>query len=123
MCKKADAWEKPENFGGNSRSGRKRSLKNQACDLVAGCQVGGDGGAEGLAERNDRFAVDTFRVHEVFVGRFGVAVDPGFARFSLAVAITPVFQGKDVCGCAAEKFVKWVLGSPCWRRCRERQEK
>src|SRR5260370_9737245 len=85
MCKKADAWEKPENFAGNSRSGRKRSLKNHACDLVAGCQLGGDGAAERLAERNDHFAVDTFCVHEVFVGRFGIAVDPGFARTSLAV--------------------------------------
>ncbi len=67
--------------------------------------MGGDGGAEGLSERNDRFAVDAFCVHEVFVGRFGIAVDAGFVRFSFAVAITPVFQGKDVCGCAAEKFV------------------
>ena len=63
--------------------------------------MGGDSGAEGLAERNNRFAVDTFYVHEVFVGRFGVAVDAGFARFSFAVAITPVFQGKNVRGCAA----------------------
>jgi hypothetical protein len=54
--------------------------------------VGGDGGAEGLAERNDHFAVDTFRVHEVFVGRFGIAVDASFVRFSFAAAITPVFQ-------------------------------
>ena len=93
VCKKADAREKPENFAGNSRSGRKRSLKNYACNLAAGCQVVGDGRAEGLAERNDRFAVDTFCVHEVFVGCFGIAVDASFVRFSFAVAITPVFQG------------------------------
>ena len=55
--------------------------------------MGGDGGAEGLAERNDRFAVDRFRVHKVFVGRFGIAVNASFVRFSFAMAITPVFQG------------------------------
>jgi hypothetical protein len=90
---KTGAREKPENAAGNSRSGRKRALKNYACDLAADCQVGGDGGAEGLAERNDRFAVDTFCVHEVFIGRFGIAVDASFVRFSFAVTITPVFQG------------------------------
>jgi len=58
-----------------------------------------------LAERNDRFAVDTFCIHEVFVSCFGIAVDAGFARFPFAPAITPVFQRKDVCGCAVEKFV------------------
>ena len=105
MYKKADARKKPENFAGHSRSGRKWGLKNHACDLVVGCQVGCDGGAERLTERNDHSAVDAFCVHEVFVGRFGIVIDPGFARFSFAAAITPVFQGKDVCGCAAEKFV------------------
>ena len=53
MYKKADAREKPEDFVCNSRSGRKRGLKNYATDLVVGCQVGGDGGAERLAERNN----------------------------------------------------------------------
>lgn len=66
MCKKADAREKPENFAGNSRSGRKRGLKNHSCDLAVGCQVCGDGGAEGLAERDDYFVVDTFYVTEIF---------------------------------------------------------
>ena len=93
MCKKADAREKPENFAGNSRSGRERGLKNYACDLAVGCQVGGDGGAEGLAERNDRFALDTLCVHEVIVSRFGIAVGASFVRLSFAVAITPIFQG------------------------------
>ena len=45
MNKKADAREKPEKFASNSRSGRKRGLKNYACNLAASCHVGGDGGA------------------------------------------------------------------------------
>ena len=97
MHKKAHAGEKPENFAGNARSGRKRGLKYQACDLPAGCQMSSNGCAKGLAERNNRFAIDSFCVHYVFVRRFGITVDADFARFSFAAPITPVFQGKDVC--------------------------
>jgi hypothetical protein len=73
--------------------------------VAAGCHGRGDGGAEGLAGRNDYFRVDIFCPCEVFVGPFGITVNTSFARFSLAVAITPVFQGEDVCGYAPKKFV------------------
>lgn len=105
MDKKADAWEKPKNFAGNSRSRWKRGFEHHTGDLAAGCQVSGDSGAEGLAEGNDRAGVGTFCVHKIFVGGFGIAVDPGFARLPFTVTITPVFHGKYVCMCAAEKFI------------------
>lgn len=103
--KKADAREKPINLAGDSRSGWKRGLKHHTRDLAVDCQVSGDCGSEGLTEGNDRFGVGTFCVHEVFVGRFGIAVDASFARLSFAVTVTAVFQGKYVCMCAAEKFI------------------
>jgi hypothetical protein len=49
-----------------------------------------NGCAKGLAERNNRFAIDSFCVHYVFVRRFGITVDADFARFSFAAPITPV---------------------------------
>jgi hypothetical protein len=105
MYKKAEAWEKPKNLAGDSRGGRKRGLKHHTCDLAVGCQVSGDGSAEGLAEGNDRFAIDTFYFHKVFVGGFGIAVDAGFARLSFAVAVTAVFQGKYVYVCVVDKLI------------------
>ena len=105
MHKKADAREKPKSLVGDSRSGWKRGLKHDTSDLAVGCQMNGDSSAEGLAEGNDRFGIDTFYVHKVFVAGFGIAVDAGFARLSFTAAITAVFQGKYVCRCAAEKFI------------------
>src|SRR6266478_1414094 len=105
MYKKADAREKPKNLAGDSRSGWERGLKHHTCDLAVSCQVSGDSTAEGLSEGNDRVGVGTFCVHKVFVGRFRIAVDAGFARLPFAVTVTAVFQGKYVCMCAAEKFI------------------
>ena len=67
--------------------------------------MGCDSGTQGLAERNDRFAVDTLCVHKVFVSRIRIAVDACLAWPSFAVAVTAIFQGKDVCMGTAEKFV------------------
>ncbi len=103
--KKADAGKKPESLVGHSRSGRKRGFKHHTCDLPVDCQMSGDSSAEGLAEGNDHFAIDTFCVHKVFVSGFGILVEAGFARFSFAVAVTAVFQGKYVYMCVMEKFI------------------
>src|ERR1700758_5054600 len=105
MCKEAEARENPKKPGGLSRSGRKRGLKHYSYDLAVDCQMDCDSGTQGLAERNDRFAVDTLRVHKVFVSRIHIAVDAGLARLSFAVAVTAIFQGKDVCMGTAEKFI------------------
>src|SRR3984957_16755298 len=105
MCKKAEAREKPKKLGGHSRGGRKRGLKHYSCDLAVDCQMGRDSGTQGLAERNDRFAVDTLRFHKVFVSRIRITVDAGLAWLSFAVTVTAIFQGKDVCVGTAEKFI------------------
>src|ERR1700745_3262359 len=105
MCKEAEAREKPKKPGRHSRSGRKRGLKHYSCDLAVDCQMNCDSGTQGLAERNDRFAVDTLRVHKVFVSRIRITVDAGLAWLSFAVAVTAIFQGKDVCMGTAEKFI------------------
>ena len=105
MYKKADAREKPENLAGDSRSRRKRRLEHHTCDPAMCCQVRSNSRAEGLAERDYRFTVDTPCAHKVFVSGIGIAVDPSLARLSLAVAVTAVLQGKDVCMHAAEKFI------------------
>src|SRR6266850_4026333 len=105
MHKKADAREKPKNLAADSRSGWERGLKHHTCDLAVGSQVSGHSGAEGLSEGNDRFGFGTFCVYEVFVGRFGIAVDASIARLPFAVIVTAVFEGKYVCMCAAEKFI------------------
>ena len=105
ICKKAEAREKPKKLGGDSRGGRKRGLEHYSCNLAVHCQMGRDSGPKGLPERNDRFAVDTFRVRKVFVSCIRIAVDAGLARLSFAVAVTPIFQGKDVCMGAAEKLI------------------
>lgn len=67
--------------------------------------MSGDRSTEGLAERNDRFAIDAPWVYKVVVGRFGITIDSGFARLSFAAPVASVFQGKYICVCAVEKFI------------------
>jgi len=101
----ADARQKPENLARNLRSRRKWGLKNHASDLLMCCQMGGDRSPQRLAVRDNRFHVDAFRLHEIFVSGVGILLDSSFARLSFAVAVTPVLQSQDVCRCASKKLI------------------
>ena len=119
MCKKTDAREKPENFTGNSRSGRKRRFKNYACDLAAGCQVGGDGGLKVGEEMIRAGRAFVFTGIRTLTSRWCLKTSGSFT----GGRHHGIPEYKCLLVRCRNSACFSVLGWRCWRRYRETPEK
>jgi len=79
-------------FAGYTGRRRERRFENDAADCVVGGKMGGYGSAERLAKRDDGLRVEPFCADEILIRRFGIEIEPGFARLAITVAVASIFQ-------------------------------